>query len=490
MIKRKEAGKLLRQRLKNVLTSMRFLILLCMTLLVALPILAFDLTFVRTYPEDILNQRCEEVQKEAQKLSLKVTGWMDTGEFLMHPQQRSDYKRQVELLKASTNIFDSVQVVNSEREVIADNANYSLRMLVVSGEVTKALSGRLNVSVNRERKVISAYMPVVNTKNSDRVEGVLLATYPIDTTLKNIDRVQSFIRTIEWAIFSLSILLVFGLSIILTSPYKRISKQIGELSTGLADEMDVTTFYETRLISEAFNRLMKKQLREDELKQEFVSNVSHELRTPITSMKVLAESLVQQEDVPNEIYREFMNDIVAEIDREDRIISDLLSLVRIEKTDDLPEPVETSINQLVHTLIKRLQPIADKREISIAFDERDEVIAKVDEVKLSLAFSNLIENAVKYNRDGGWVKLYLNADPQYFYFKVSDNGIGIPEEAQEDIFQRFYRVDKARSSSTGGTGLGLSITRSIIIRHKGVIKVYSDGETGTTFTVRIPLQNV
>lgn len=115
------------------------------------------------------------------------------------------------------------------------------------------------------------------------------------------------------------------------------------------------------------------------------------------------------------------------------------------------------------------------------------VTAECDEVKLTLALSNLVENAIKYNVAGGWVQVTLDADHKFFYVTVDDSGIGIPEEYQDKIFERFYRVDKARSRETGGTGLGLSITKNIIQMHHGAIKVASKVDEGTTFSVRIPL---
>ena len=110
------------------------------------------------------------------------------------------------------------------------------------------------------------------------------------------------------------------------------------------------------------------------------------------------------------------------------------------------------------------------------------------ETKRTLALSNLVENGIKYNKDEGWVHVSLNVDSKYFYVKVEDSGIGIPEEAQEHIFERFYRVDKSHSREIGGTGLGLAITRSAVLMHHGAIKVYSREGEGTTFTVRIPLK--
>ena len=134
--------------------------------------------------------------------------------------------------------------------------------------------------------------------------------------------------------------------------------------------------------------------------------------------------------------------------------------------------------------------MAEVRNIEVLYESVREVIAEVDKVKLTLAISNLIENAIKYNVDDGWVHVNLGADHKFFYIKVADSGVGIPEDCRDQIFERFYRVDKARTRDTGGTGLGLSITRNAVLLHKGAIKVYSEIGKGTTFTVRIPLKYI
>lgn len=198
----------------------------------------------------------------------------------------------------------------------------------------------------------------------------------------------------------------------------------------------------------------------DQSREEFVSNVSHELKTPITSIRVLADSLMGMEDVPADLYREFLSDISDEIERENKIIDDLLSLVRMDKTAGGNLNIaQVNINGLMELILKRLRPIAGKRNVELTFESIREVTADVDEMKLSLALSNLVENAIKYNVEGGWVRVTLDADHKFFYVKVADSGIGISEEFQEHVFERFYRVDKARSRETGGTGLGLSITK-------------------------------
>lgn len=148
---------------------------------------------------------------------------------------------------------------------------------------------------------------------------------------------------------------------------------------------------------------------------------------------------------------------------------------------------QVQINGLIEMVLKRLRPIARKRNIELIFESKRDVSADIDEVKFSLAVNNLVENAVKYNKEDGWVRVTLDADHKFFYLKVADSGIGIPAEFKERVFERFYRVDKARSRETGGTGLGLAITKSVVLMHHGAIRVDSVEGEGSTFMVRIPL---
>ena len=218
-----------------------------------------------------------------------------------------------------------------------------------------------------------------------------------------------------------------------------------------------------------------------------IIKIAHE-----NGMKVLADSINSMPDAPKELYQEFMEDITNEIERETKIINDLLSLVKMDKSAAGLNVSSVNINELLEQILKRLQPIADKQKVELVLESFRPVTAEVDEVKITLAITNLVENAIKYNRnDGeGWVHVSLNADHQYFYLKVEDSGIGIPEESLDHIYERFYRVDKSHSREIGGTGLGLAITRNSILMHRGAIKVHSVMGEGTTFDVRIPLNYI
>ncbi len=307
-------------------------------------------------------------------------------------------------------------------------------------------------------------------------------------------RLEELWRATETWLVAIAIC-VFALSILLSNwlvrPLRHMNQSIGGLVEGSLDgDLDIHDCTETEVISNTFNNLLAKLRLMEESRQEFVSNVSHELKTPLASMKVLADSLLMQEGAPVELYQEFMQDIADEIDRENSIISDLLTLVKTDRKTTELNVTPTDINEFLELILKRLRPIAATNNIELVFESNRSVNAEIDPTRLSLAFSNLVENAVKYNHENGWVRVTLDADHKFFYVKVSDSGIGIPEESIDYIFERFYRVDKSHSREIGGTGLGLAITRSAVVAHRGAIRVQSSLEEGTVFTVRIPIRYI
>ncbi|MCI7263864.1 MAG: ATP-binding protein, partial [Clostridiaceae bacterium] len=323
------------------------------------------------------------------------------------------------------------------------------------------------------------------------VAGVLMMTVSTENMMLLAEEVLQKVGFLQLVIFVLVAVLDVLMVNLLLQPFKRLKQQVNVVAEGNLDqEIAVDVYTETRDISDTFSRTLGRLKSIDQSRQEFVSNVSHELKTPITSIRVLADSLQGMEDAPVELYREFMEDISDEIDREAKIIDDLLTLVRMDRSTPDLNIATVSINTLIEQILKRLRPIAKKRNIEVVYESVREVKADVDEVKLSLAITNLVENAIKYNQEEGWVHVTLDADHKFFYVKVIDNGVGIPAEFQDHVFERFYRVDKARSRETGGTGLGLAITKNIVLLHQGAIKLQSKEGEGTTFTVRIPLNYI
>lgn len=380
-----------------------------------------------------------------------------------------------------------VQVINSEYVIVEDTYVIDEAKYNISELVMKCMSGNKSY-YSRADWNIDVAQPIVSQSDEKTISGVLLFSAEASDIASNSNRLSVVIEVIEIIVFIIIAVLSYFVSALLTKPLEELVNKFKAAAGGsVQEDIVVSTYKETQAISDSYNKMLARLKTLDESRQQFVSNVSHELKTPITSIKVLADSLNMQEDVPVELYKEFMLDISKEIERENMIIEDLLSLVRLDKTTNSLNISETKINDMLEALMKQLSPIASVKSVELVLESFRPVLAEVDEMKLSLAFSNLIENAIKYNKEGGWVKVTLNADHKYFYVKVEDNGIGIPDEDQEKIFERFYRVDKARSRESGGTGLGLAISQSIVFTHKGAIKLYSKLDEGTTFTVRIPL---
>ena len=383
-----------------------------------------------------------------------------------------------------------IMLINSQYQITEDTYDLDTGKIIVSEDVMQCFEGEGTKIYDRDNQYIEVTSPVF-VPGSEQVSGVLLASVSADSVLDGL----SVLGGTAWVAVGVTALLVAALAVILGSvmvrPFARITSSIEAVSEGYdTNYLHENAYTETSLLSEAFNKMLGRLKILDDSRQEFVANVSHELKTPITSMKVLADSLLVQEDAPVELYREFMADLSEEIEREDKIINDLLSLVKMDKTASTLDVKQTNINELVEKILKRLQPIAAAANIEVVFESFRPVNAEIDEVKLSLAITNLVENAVKYNVEGGWVHVSLNADHKFFYIEVADSGIGIPAEAQEHIFERFYRVDKSHSREIGGTGLGLAIARNAVVLHRGAVKVYSQVGEGTTFTVRIPLSYV
>ena len=323
-------------------------------------------------------------------------------------------------LEQLSNLYDGrVMVINSSLKVIKDTYGTSEGKTVITEAVIKCMKEAAGGSnYDSEYGYIEITTPIIenvpaeqaagNGKPSDKekrqdvVKGVMLtsvSTDSINTTLDILSR-RALLLEIMMMIAIFAIALV--LSNILMKPFERVAKAISEVKEGYKDEpISVPDYLETEHIVDAFNQLQNRMKVLDASRQEFVANVSHELKTPITSVKVLADSLLAQEDAPAELYREFMVDITEEIEREDKIINDLLSMVKMDRTVATMNVSVVDVNALTEIILKRLRPIARKRDIELVFESKRAVTAEADEVKLTLIITNLVENAIKYNREQG-----------------------------------------------------------------------------------------
>lgn len=400
----------------------------------------------------------------------------------------------VQLEQFSTIYDGRVMIIDDSFHIVRDTYAIDNGKTIISEEVMKSFAGEEITKYDAQNRYIELTMPLVQTDEKADAKltvGVMMVSVSTDSIHLNLEYLATSTAVILLACIFAILVIAYFASVRLVKPLHTLSQSIEEVQTGYGeDALFVDDYTETREICEKFNGMLGRMKVLDDSRQEFVSNVSHELKTPLTSMKVLADSINSMENAPVELYQEFMVDIGNEVERETKIINDLLSLVKMDKSAADLNITNVNVNELVELILKRLKPIAEKQKVELVLESFRPVSADIDEVKLTLAFTNLIENGIKYNKENGWVHVSLNADHQYFYLKVEDSGMGIPEESLEHIFERFYRVDKSHSREIGGTGLGLAITRNAILMHRGAIKVFSTEGEGTIFNVRIPLNYI
>ena len=473
------------QGINKILRSLRFRIIVLLILVSSIPCFLVREVILKSYEEQAVAWRIAEISEQCTILANQLAN----SNYLDNPV--SDvYDAEMSQL---SNIYDGrVMVIDENYKIVKDTFNSDEGKTMIAPDVIACFSGSGTNYYDSKNHYLDITVPITKTvKHSASVTGVILvsvSTYIIDQTVNElVGKANAMLGVLMLIIVCLGSFFVTQM----LKPFDKIRKGIEDVTEGYDnDNLHIDTYTETASISEAFHKMLGRMKVLDESRQEFVSNVSHELKTPLTSIKVLADSLLMQEEVPVELYKEFMEDITEEIERENKIINDLLSLVKIDRTStDLNIKAE-NINELVERILKRLRPIAAQQNVEVVFESFRPVTAEVDEVKLTLAISNLVENAIKYNKEEGWVHVSLNADHKYFYVKVEDSGMGIPEDSLDHIFERFYRVDKSHSREIGGTGLGLAIARNAVIMHRGSVKVHSEEGVGTIFTVRLPLNYI
>ncbi len=465
---------------KSIFKSLRFRLVIRMFLVGLIPMLLLETVLLKSYEKRSVDVRTADIQNQCTILCNQL------GNLEYRPGTTSEVVR-TELVQLSNIYNGRVMLIDKEFRIIEDTYGMDVGKTIVSGDVIRCFRGEGTSHYDAGNRYIEVTSPISGAVSGE-TEGVMLVSVSTDTIVDSLTVLEERACTIELLAGVLLLLAAVLSGIRTVRPFQRITDSIEAVTDGYDDDyLHENAYTETVLLSEAFNKMLGRIRQLDSSRQEFVSNVSHELKTPLTSMKVLADSLLAQEGAPVELYQEFMQDLSQEIERENNIINDFLSLVKMDKSAGIMNIKSENINLLVEQVLKRLRPIAKQRNVEVVFESFRPVSAEIDEIKISLAITNLVENAIKYNHDNGWVHVSLNADHKSFYIEVADSGIGISPEETEHIFERFYRVDKSHSKEIGGTGLGLSIARSAVVMHRGAIKVYSQIGEGTTFTMRVPL---
>lgn len=422
-----------------------------------------------------------------------------------------DQKKQEVLMRA--NIVASIDIKTFDEYIIAERMKTmpleSGFRVIITDSQTKAYYD----SVNEEGYAgkLIPYEPIaevlVNNKNTSSYyekddERVVEAAVPIIKDQKTIgavlvmascDDIDEIVNHVTWAIWLFGILIiiaVFVLSVLiatlLTKPIVKLTTFIKEMPKDKLQKCDLTSKDEVGDLVVAFNELIDRVDELEEKRRAFVSDASHELKTPLSIIKLLSDSLIQTPNPDPKFMREFLGDMGAEVERLTRIVQRLLDLTKMDQTNQLQIDM-VSIGEIAQDVFEKLKPLAENKEISFTLLRPDEdVLVPVDRDSVTEAIYNIADNSIKYTENGGTVKIELMRDLGNILIRIADTGIGIPKEEIQKVFDRFYRVDKARARDTGGTGLGLSIALDAIKLHGGYIEVSSEEDKGSVFTIVLP----
>ena len=393
-------------------------------------------------------------------------------------------------------MMEMVEITGVSRVIITDSAGrilYDTRDLgnatgyqVFYTELVQALQGYdAFYSAYKDGAFRSiAAAPVVY--RSEIIGGVYVYEYDLGQA-ELLQSLQKNLITISLVVGAVVLLLSLFLSKLLTGRIEQLLFAIRGVREGSYNHRaEVGGRDEIARIADEFNDLTGRLQVTENARRQFVSDASHELKTPLASIRLLTDSILQCDNMDEAMVREFVMDIGQEAERLSNITEDLLRLTRLD-SGLVEEAQEVEARPVVERVCHSLRLLADERKISVEVCIENECVVSITKGELHQVVYNLVENAIKYNEDGGFVRVLLSAGEDKAYITVEDNGIGIPEEDMEHIFERFYRVDKARSRQAGGTGLGLAIVRDTVRRRGGDVDVRGRMEGGSVFTVRLPL---
>ena len=456
-------------------------------LLLAGVVLGLVAVFVSNLVEDyFVNQRINSQITSVNKISVLVAPYLES----------SDANSIYQSLNANgKEIGGRLLVLNNSGIVQADSFSSMNGLFLNYREIDDVLQGQKSLSYGFHKitnEETGEDFWVIYYTSGIRAEGKNIGALVFSTSIQDVvDTLDKMKTQILW-IYLTSCVAIVIMSLFATNtvinPVKSLRETATKISQGdLNQRVEVRGKSEIAELGQTFNLMCDRIQDVDEQRSEFVSNASHELKTPLASMKILVESLLFQQNVDKKIYREFLLDINGEIDRMSNLINDLLLLSKMDSNIITIQIEKHSLAGIIRESIDALRPIFNKRNIQLSFYAPTDVEAECDKIKVQQAVNNLIENAIKYSKSDGYVKVYLIRVGEEACITVEDNGVGIPPEHLNHIFERFYRVDKARSRDTGGTGLGLHIVRKIAVMHGGRVEVESTEQVGSKFRLYLPV---
>ena len=421
----------------------------------------------RQSKKTVMTEKCQLAADEISKLEVINTSTI------------ANTLMQMDSLKVSRTI-----VTNQSGKALYDSAATSLNTYILFPEVVRAMDGMDVVTWQYRDGIIQTHAasPIVYY---DTIVGCV---YMMETDSDQGALIQSLQTNI------LQITLILELVVILFSIAfsKTFSKRLNKIMSSMriiqdgdyTHKLDMGGNDELTVLGNEFNDLTDRLNTSEQKRRRFVSDASHELKTPLASIKLLTDSILQN-DMDIETIREFVGDIGDEAERLNRMTAKLLSLTKVDGDPGLDAEI-IYMGPTVQRVVRRLSAFADQACITLDLQLEQDVPVLILEDDLYQIVYNLIENGIKYNVPGGTLTVSLFHNDENAMLEVNDTGMGIPEEALTHIFERFYRVDKARSRQSGGSGLGLAIVKTIVERNKGEISVVSVLGKGTSFTVSFP----
>ena len=413
---------------------------------------------------------------------------------------------QVLLTEAGGELGGRLMVLDPFAKVQADSYSEQNGTLIELPEVSAILvDGKMvdygvhQVGNAREMTLFSFLMPIDQDATwvgystaalivQGEVIGVLLFSSPIQDVMQRLTSLQNSMTLYFVAAAMAAMAIALVISRVITKPIATLTRGIQRMGRGdLSVRVPVRGSGELKRLAVTFNVMSEKLELLDKSRNQFVSNASHELKTPLSTMKILLENIIYQPEMDAELRTEFLTDINREINRLNLIISDLLTLVSMDSKTTRLNRETFRFADVVSDVAHRLSVVADKRRQDIKLQISDSCEMYADMAKLTQVVYNIMDNAIKYTPEGGLIRVRLVRSGRDAILRITDNGPGIPKEDLPHIFDRFYRVDKARSRDTGGTGLGLSIVNQLVLMHGGSVSVQSEEGHGATFTVELPI---
>lgn len=393
---------------------------------------------------------------------------------------------------------DKMRVIITNKDSIAIYDSHHNEAILGKAQVKEtvitALGGEEGVenykATSTEADVIDVAVPITTREG---IAGAVNIIYTVESVqLFTSAMRESFVFIV--CVSSLLIgLVIFVMVNFMTRRIINFTDKITLMSDGVLDEkMEIKGNDEIARMGVAFNTMAEKLALNERRRIQFVSDASHELKTPLSSIKLMADSILQNPDIPREQTREFLTDINNEADRLNRIINRLLSITRLDTQAEGGEYKTEPVNlaEFIEDIIKTLRPLAAKSDVTLKLEGEKDVFFLADKDSLFQAIYNICDNAIKYTNPEGEINIFLEKSAENAIIRIRDNGVGMSAEDTEHIFERFYRVDKARSRETGGTGLGLAIANAAVKAHGGHIEVISELNMGSEFIIVLPLKSV